>query len=301
MRKDPRYSIFAARAVFDERLNHLDVRVLAALGSETDRQGWCSPSQTELANSIDASRSAVIASMKRLEACGYVQVVPQTSEGRGRTVNMYRVLTDMNAPDAVASAVPVPMSNKTTGADVQEMDIGPVQKNDIGLPVSKETTGADVQKNDVYILEPVINPQLPSVITPKGATARGVRLPADWKPRPEEISFGTSNGLTADEVAGCAEHFRDHFESSTKSNARKSNWDQAFRNWLRTAISDAKRGRRPVPAKVMADGSRPGDWSPERRMQHFRETGEWKERWGPKPDASPSTDLFAVSASIGRG
>jgi hypothetical protein len=45
-----------------------------------------------------------------------------------------------------------------------------------------------------------------------------------------------------------ADHMRDWAASSPK--AVKLDWDRTFRNWLRTTISDANRGRRPVVSAV---------------------------------------------------
>lgn len=121
---DPRYSIFAARAVFDPRLTATDVRVLAALGTYSNKQGWCNPKQATIATRVGVSRTTVTASMKRLLETGYLEVQPQVVSGRGQTANNYRVILDLDpmsawtTPAADVSQDDSPMSARTTGGVV---------------------------------------------------------------------------------------------------------------------------------------------------------------------------------------
>lgn len=121
---DPRYSIFAARAVFDPRLTATDVRVLAALGTYSNKQGWCNPKQATIAIRVGVSRTTVTASMKRLLETGYLEVQAQVLAGRGQTANKYRVILDLDpmsawtTPDADVSEDDTPMSTQTTGGVV---------------------------------------------------------------------------------------------------------------------------------------------------------------------------------------
>lgn len=118
---DPRYSLFAARAVFDPRLTATDVRVLAALGTYTNKQGWCNPKHATIAIRTGVSRATVVSSMKRLAEFGYVQTVKQIVAGRGQICSKYRVILDLE-----------PLSNELTPglADVSEDD----------TPMSEEAT-----------------------------------------------------------------------------------------------------------------------------------------------------------------
>lgn len=103
-----RYSIFAARAVFDGRLGAMDVRVLAAIGTYTDNEGWCFPSQKTLTERLDCSRSTLGLAIKKLVECGYLQVRARVAKGKGKTGNEYR--TDTNLPSAQALET-APMSD----------------------------------------------------------------------------------------------------------------------------------------------------------------------------------------------
>jgi hypothetical protein len=292
MSADPRYTIFAARAVFDEQLTPFDIRVLAALGTYSDKQGWCYPRQAEIARRCSMSRQSVNTSIKRLAEHGYIQVTPQVSD-KGQQVNIYRVLLDLNAPDAALEAA------ATTPAQVVE--IGAVQQMDSRL--SSTTTGLDlapaereepqdvvpaVQEIDSRVSTPVDTPCQPPLTPilerardphkniPKEDRKRATRLPATWAPRPEEITFGVQGGLSEAEVLAAADHMRDWAASSPK--ASKLDWDRTFRNWLRTTISDAKRGRRPVVTAVS-----PAELK--RRRDLYAYDGTWDDDgWGPRPN-----------------
>lgn len=278
MKHDPRYAIFSARAVFDTRLTAIDVRILAALGTEGERQGWVQMSQGEIAERLSVHRISINRSVKRLVELGYLQHVTQSVPGLGKVASLYRVITDLPAPEAVMEAAEEassdPMLHKATSL---ETDVAP----HVTTHVAKPDTHVAPELQHKRSVSPSSQATLvQSPQSPAGRKAQGRRLPADWRPRTDEVTFGVNGGLTEAEVHGCAEHFRDHFEASTRPTARKSNWDQAFRNWLRTAISDARRGRRPVVVGL----GKSGEWSQERRLSHFRETGEWFDRWGPRPD-----------------
>lgn len=131
---DPRYSLFAARAVFDPRLSATDVRVLAALGTFTDKQGWCVVKHDTVALKIGVARTTVHAAMKRIVDCGYAEQVHQSAPGRGRTSSKYRVKLDIEYP----------MSADTTSGPMSEIassqltsggaDVVPTQQQERTFP-----------------------------------------------------------------------------------------------------------------------------------------------------------------------
>lgn len=286
MSTDPRYTIFAARAVFDERLTAMDVRVLAALGTFTDRQGWCHPSQTTIAKRLGTSRTRVNGSIKSLVEAGYVQSVKQARDSGAQTVSLYRVLMDLSAPEAAADAVttgeiialwPVsntdtPMSAGETGRNVGGAE--PSAAQDVAPPVNGRDTPC--LTGETPPCQPVRHRTNP-IKEHSQSKPRATRLPATWTPRIEEIQFGKAGGLSEPEVLAAADHMRDWAASSPK--ASKLDWDRTFRNWLRTTISDAKRGRRPV---VSGSGTAtPAEIA--RRHRLFEFDGTWMPEWGEPP------------------
>ena len=100
-----RYSIISARAVFDQRLSSSEVRVLNALGTYADGEGWCFPNQTTLAERLGLSRQFVCGAIKRLVSCGYVETAARTAQGRGRVGLTYRVRLDLPREEAEAKAL----------------------------------------------------------------------------------------------------------------------------------------------------------------------------------------------------
>lgn len=107
-----RYSIFAARAVFDMNLTAAELRVLAALGTYSNGEGWCFPSQTTLAERLGLTRQTISGAIKNLVQKGYVETRVRTAKGRGKVGYDYRVVLDTKAPAVEAE----------TGAD--KADIG---------------------------------------------------------------------------------------------------------------------------------------------------------------------------------
>lgn len=124
MASGPRYSILPARAVFDKRLTNADKVVLAALGTYTNGEGWCWPSQKELTDRLEIARSTVCAAIKKLSAkeFGYLEVQPRTTKGRGKVGNQYRVKLDLPPMSIVSDIGKKPMSDVAdNGSQVTEL------------------------------------------------------------------------------------------------------------------------------------------------------------------------------------
>ncbi len=79
-------SIIPAAAVFDRRLGHADVRVLAALGTYADKDGRCWPAIPTLAKRTGMSERHARACLRNLETLGYVE-----TESRPGQSSMYRI------------------------------------------------------------------------------------------------------------------------------------------------------------------------------------------------------------------
>ena len=88
-KKTPRsghLSIIPAAAVFDRRLSHADVRVLAALSTYADKKGRCWPAIPTLANRTGMSERHIRTSLRNLEKLDSVE-----TESRPGQSNMYRI------------------------------------------------------------------------------------------------------------------------------------------------------------------------------------------------------------------
>jgi biotin operon repressor len=89
-----RFAITSARAVEDHRLGDAACRLLACLGTYSDRDGWCWPSTTTLAARLGVTRQAVQQRIQQLRQCGYIEVQQQHRADGGFHCNKYRLLFD---------------------------------------------------------------------------------------------------------------------------------------------------------------------------------------------------------------
>lgn len=94
----------------------------------------------------------------------------------------------------------------------------------------------------------------PPTHTPEKQTParKGHRLPVDWQPAPltgdvAEAVAAWPDGAIARELA----RFRDWARAATGPNARKSDWQAAWRNWLRRKIDEGtnQNGRNSQPPR----------------------------------------------------
>lgn len=127
----PRYSIIPGDALSDPRVKDGHLRVLAVLGTHTDRNGWCRVNQKTIAQKVGKSRETVNRLIKSLCAMGYVQKRDQWSKSEGRSISKYQILMDR---DEVAQDVDTPcdadVTAPVTSRDHNPCDIQTSQHND---------------------------------------------------------------------------------------------------------------------------------------------------------------------------
>jgi hypothetical protein len=85
-------AIIPAAAVFDRRLSHADVRVLAALSTYANKEGKCWPATTTLASRTGMSKRHVRTCLRSLERGGYIET--KTRPGQS---SMYRIPRNWSA------------------------------------------------------------------------------------------------------------------------------------------------------------------------------------------------------------
>lgn len=93
-------------------------------------------------------------------------------------------------------------------------------------------------------------------ITSKKTTTSRARLPDDWEPCAKTWRISEDLGFSPREVFDQIERMRDWAINAPASKALKSNWDSAFRNWLKRTADDKKQGKSgsvPKP-NTFADG-----------------------------------------------
>ncbi len=80
------FSIIPSAAVFDRRLSHADVRVLAALGAHADKNRRCWPAISTIAHEANMSNRHARTSLRNLESIGYIE-----TENRPGQSSKYRI------------------------------------------------------------------------------------------------------------------------------------------------------------------------------------------------------------------
>lgn len=89
--------------------------------------------------------------------------------------------------------------------------------------------------------DPAASPPRPSGVTRSASRPRPRRepggphpLPDTWSPRPEDVARFAAEGWDA---LGVVDNFRDHWAAERdKPKGKKSDWDAAFRTWVRRSV-----------------------------------------------------------------
>jgi DNA-binding transcriptional ArsR family regulator len=86
------FSRLPAAAVFDRNVTNGNLRVLAALATYADKEGWCYPALGTLAKGLGVSRQAIQNHMRRLRLAGYVEAQVRRRPTGGFGPNLYRLI-----------------------------------------------------------------------------------------------------------------------------------------------------------------------------------------------------------------
>ncbi|MGP1255227.1 MAG: hypothetical protein ACTS10_12495 [Kiloniellales bacterium] len=84
--------------------------------------------------------------------------------------------------------------------------------------------------------DPVLPPKA------KTASARGCRLPDDWRPSPQARRAAYEEGLSDAEIDRCADRFRDYWHAQPGARGRRADWLATWRNWVRRDADDGRAG-----------------------------------------------------------
>lgn len=234
--------------------------MLILIASHANDDGECFPSQTTLAYRSGLSRRTVLRSLAELEERGVITRRKRRRPDGSRSSDTIR----LNVHGAPVRP-PLAGENLTDGARVtfppQGDNVSPGGDNLTrhGDSVSPHGDNDDAARCPVVTAEPVIEPirepvressaadaaaQQPG---PSASTARGTRLPVGWMPKPETIQ------QMRDECPSVnleAEHrrFMDYWTDQPGAKGRKVRWDSTWRNWIRRANEDTRRGGRQTAA-----------------------------------------------------
>lgn len=87
--------------------------------------------------------------------------------------------------------------------------------------------------------------------------ARKTELPDDWEPDAKSWQLSETLGFEAQDVWDQISRMRDWAKNADGSKGRKSDWDAAFRNWIKRAADDRreKRPQGPIRTNTIADSA----------------------------------------------
>lgn len=212
---------FAAR-----KLSPAEKLVLLALADFADDQMRCWPSQEKIADITELSARTVWASLKELEAR---RMLSRVSRKRADGTRSTDVFTLHFAGELSIEPLAIPAKASRNPCETQSQSLQE--------PIATVATLTTFE---------------PSIEEPREATASGAqapakpikraakRVPIDWMPKPAHFAIAAEEGFAPGEIEREIAKFRDH-----EFRDPKTDWDAAFRRWIRTAAERRPSHERP--------------------------------------------------------
>ena len=91
-----RFAVLPTKAIEDRNLSHACFRVLAALGTFSDRHGWCWPSHAAVAEVCGIARNKVAGHINELVEAGYLTKKARRDDEHGHRSNLYQIRLDFD-------------------------------------------------------------------------------------------------------------------------------------------------------------------------------------------------------------
>ena len=216
---------------WDQTIGPREKLLLICLADAANDEDWqCWPSQRHIAEKTGYSIATVKRALKALEESGHIVRGHRLRHDGTRTSDLYTLTASRAQPDTPPG----------------QADTTPVQPDTgVGYPVDRGTRSPLTYHEPS--LEPSIEPKENLGGRASASTARGTRLPDGWMPKPETIQ------QMRDECPSVnleAEHrrFMDYWADQPGAKGRKVRWDSTWRNWIRRANEDTRRGGRQTAA-----------------------------------------------------
>lgn len=248
---DPRYSIIPAAALKDERVRDLHLRVLAIIGTHTDKEGWGEVSQNYIGDRCGRSRETINRAIRDLVAFGYLHKSDRFSSRDGRQLkSLYQVVMDRPPPPEKEDPV-TPASQGGCDASVT------------GGVTPGDHRGCDAQTSHLLI-DPLFND--PPILSEDKACAPG---------KPKSVRGELGAVLDAERTAAVIDHRRAMRKPLTPHAARLlarklgaapdpnaaadtmigNGWQGFEPEWLANR-GGARRGPDPPRRRTLADAAR---------------------------------------------
>lgn len=242
---DPRVSMFAARAVFDLRLNATDIRVLGVFGANLSGQGWGVANQARIAESLGVKRPTINASIKRLVACDYLEMRGRIGGKGERITSLYRVRLDTpEGAELLNGLIDPPVSPTDRGCQPsgQAQDVvcaTAKQTQDTPPPVSP--TDTPCQPRDTAREEDILSTDRAECISiPRGKRAdKKTRFDRRWTSlAPGSREYASKHDFLNGSADALFEDFRTYHMAKGSVMA---DWQAAWRMWVRNAVKFRER------------------------------------------------------------
>ena len=182
----------------------------------------------QLASIVGGTEREVVKLLAELEDCG---VFSRTADG---TIYSRRMVRDHQKSEEGRQAISKRWANKDDGKPPTDEPNTPPNRGPCSLEAEAE---ADIPPSQTSSVRP----------------PRGCRLPADWKPSPDDAAAARAAGV---DLATTAAKFSDYWCAKAGANAVKLDWSATWRNWCRT---EAER-RHGKPQATPAAGRRSAAW-----------------------------------------
>lgn len=187
--------------------------------------GQCNPSLDGLAEQMGVSRRTVVTALDQLG--GYFERV----KGGGRQVRtsyMPKWKTVKGGSQKDTETVNAASQNEDTETVKSGARNCEVQRTKTVKPASHEYGNRNREG---------IREESAPAISPPSPPPRACRLPSEWMPTPQLLSWGTERFPNLD-LAGHTERFRDYYAAAPGSKGVKADWPATWRNWMRREYED---------------------------------------------------------------
>ncbi|TGU93476.1 helix-turn-helix domain-containing protein [Mesorhizobium sp. M00.F.Ca.ET.151.01.1.1] len=185
----PRYCIFPADSLDDERVTATHLRLLAVAGTMSNNNGWFVASQSTMAKRVRCTRETVNRNLRDLVEFGYLRMRGRVGEDGRRLVNEYQVLMDRE-PARAAREDTTPVTVGSQGV--------------CDASVTYPVTQLDHTPCDAAASQQVNDPFFKRPLSPKGETraqlslAMAAHSPASafeswWMLYPEKVGRGAAS------------------------------------------------------------------------------------------------------------
>ena len=264
----PNMSIIPARAVSDRRLSRGGLLILAALGTYTNKNGICWPTQSEIAEQTGMTRQAVSGYLKELETLGYLDKHRRYRADQGEISCAYRIRFDADpAPPLQPLDFTPPATselyrgcNLWTLQGVQPLDFTPPATSELYTerPIERPIERPKKRERRNAAQRDENKPSAQGA--PHSQDNQGQRLPLDFV-LPDDWKIWAEQRRPDLDITDEAEKFADYWHSKAGAEAFRKDWAATWRNWIRNAYHRTTRAtnqRTPLhePAPTAAQTTR---------------------------------------------